>query len=106
MVTDKIIKDGKVAILISPGYGGGWSTWNRDYCPAAIFCPALVEAVELGRPISEIETLAAQLFPGCYTGGCEDLIVKWLQVGDKFRINEYDGSESLELIGSGSWDIA
>ena len=24
----KCIRDGKVAILYSPGYGAGWSTWN------------------------------------------------------------------------------
>ena len=24
---EKVIRDGKVAVLYSPGYGAGWSTW-------------------------------------------------------------------------------
>ena len=27
---EKIIEDGKVAVLVSKGYGAGWSTWNLD----------------------------------------------------------------------------
>ena len=27
---NKIEKDGNVAVLYSPGYGAGWSTWNDD----------------------------------------------------------------------------
>ena len=27
---NKLIRDGKVAVLISPEYGAGWSTWNYD----------------------------------------------------------------------------
>lgn len=26
----KLIRDGKVAVLVSPGFGAGWSTWNGD----------------------------------------------------------------------------
>ena len=25
---EKVVRDGKVAVLVSPGYGAGWSTWN------------------------------------------------------------------------------
>ena len=27
---EKIIEGGKVAVLVSKGYGAGWSTWNHD----------------------------------------------------------------------------
>jgi hypothetical protein len=27
---EKVIRDGKVAVLYSPGYGAGWYSWNRD----------------------------------------------------------------------------
>jgi hypothetical protein len=30
MIVEKYIKDGKVAVLYSAGYGAGWSTWNYD----------------------------------------------------------------------------
>ena len=29
-MTEKYIKDGKVAVAYSPGFGAGWSTWNDD----------------------------------------------------------------------------
>ena len=29
-MVEKLERDGKVAILYSPGYGAGWSTWNDD----------------------------------------------------------------------------
>lgn len=28
---DKVIKDGKVAVLYSPGFGAGWFTWNNHH---------------------------------------------------------------------------
>jgi hypothetical protein len=27
----KVIRDGKVAVLISDGYGAGWYSWNKKY---------------------------------------------------------------------------
>ena len=29
-MSDKVIRDGKVAVIISPGFGAGWSTWADD----------------------------------------------------------------------------
>ena len=29
MTIDKAINDGMVAILYSPGFGAGWSSWNQ-----------------------------------------------------------------------------
>ena len=42
---NKITKDGMVAVLISPGYGAGWYTWNSNL-PGLVFNPTLVEMVE------------------------------------------------------------
>jgi acetyl-CoA acetyltransferase len=51
---EKVIRDGKVAILYSPGFGAGWSTWN-SYSNEMIFDPDIVNvnggAVELGHPL-------------------------------------------------------
>ena len=41
---NKLIVDGKVAVLISPGFGAGWYTWNYDY-PEILFDPAIVKLV-------------------------------------------------------------
>lgn len=37
---DKVIRDGMVAVIYSPGYGAGWSSWNRDY--PLLWCLILV----------------------------------------------------------------
>jgi hypothetical protein len=44
----KVIRDGKVAVLYSPGFGAGWYSWNSSV-PQCLFSPeivAMVEAVE------------------------------------------------------------
>jgi hypothetical protein len=90
---EKVIRDGKVAILYSPGFGAGWSTWNTEY-PAMIFDPEIVEAVEGGNTEKAAE-IAERKYPECYTGGAGDLTISWLPVGTGFYIKEYDGSESV-----------
>lgn len=92
----KVIRDNKVAILTSSGYGAGWYTWNTSH-PELIFHPKLVEMVEQGRH-KEIDEDWVEEHLGIkdvYTGGAKDLEIKWLEVGTPFAIEEYDGSERL-----------
>ena len=107
MSVAKVIRDGKVAVLISPGYGAGWSTWaNAGNEQRMLYSPEMVAAVERGDGLKELEALAASLFPGDYFGGLRGLCVEWVPVGQAFRIREYDGSESLELSADVPWEVA
>lgn len=45
---EKVIRNGKVAILISPGFGAGWYSWNTDH-KELLFHSKLVEMVEQNR---------------------------------------------------------
>lgn len=45
MSENKVIRDGKVAVVYSPGFGDGWYTWNMD-CPELLFDPIIVQCVE------------------------------------------------------------
>ncbi len=95
-MTDKVIRDGMVAVLISPGFGAGWSTWNHG---AGLFEPMVVEWLENGCPYS-VEELEQRLkeklgIDYFYTGGEDGLLIKWLPVGTKFLVQEYDGSEYI-----------
>ena len=47
---EKVIRDDKVAVLYSPGYGAGWSTWcsNDDLIETLLFHPLIVKKVESG----------------------------------------------------------
>lgn len=92
---NKVVRNGKVAVLYSPGFGAGWYSWNPDY-KELLFHPLLVDMVESNR-IGEIddEWVKENLGIDIYTGGASDLTIKWLDEGTHFDIDEYDGSESI-----------
>ena len=96
---EKVIRDGKVAVIISAGWGAGWSTWHGH--KELIFHPKLVEWVESEQPtvvaISTIlkEILGEKEAEGIYLGGVMDLSITWIPEGTKFKIEEYDGSEYI-----------
>jgi hypothetical protein len=104
---DKVIRDGKVAVLVSRGYGAGWSTWT-DEIETYLFHPKLVQMVEEERH-SEITTEWMEQELGLdvsYTGGTDGLEIQWVPVGTKFVIHEYDGHESLKTIDDFYWMTA
>jgi hypothetical protein len=92
----KVVRDGKVAVLYSPGYGAGWSTWGAPQ--ELVFDPEIVALVEADKH-DEVPALLSARGYDFYAGGAEDLSIKWLPEGTAFRINEYDGNESVEVIG-------
>ena len=102
---EKVIIDGKVAVLVSHGFGAGWSTWNYQY-PEMLFDPEIVQLIEENASTIRIESQAAVSYPDCYIGGVDDLIVQWIPQGTQFRINEYDGDESLEIRNDIQWNTA
>ena len=90
----KLIRDGKVAVLVSPGFGAGWYTWH--HVEELIYDPSIVEWLEQGN-MPKIEAYLALKYKDEYFGGLEDLVVEWVPEGARFRIDEYDGAESLVL---------
>lgn len=102
---ERCVRDGRVAVLVSPGFGAGWFSWHG--IEALLFDPAVVELVESGADSSVIEQYCEELYGDePYFGGAGDLIVEWVPVGARFRIHEYDGSESLVLESEEEWFVA
>lgn len=104
---NKIERDGKVAVLYSPGYGAGWSTWagNADR-ELLCFDARLVQLVLDGKHVECFE-LAEKLCSSYYPGGTHnELEVTWVPKGVAFEINEYDGSESVHIIGDRTYMVA
>lgn len=95
MTMEKVIKEGRVAVLYSPGFGAGWYSWNPSH-KELVFHPKLVQMVEDKRQ-KEItdEWVLQELGIDIYTGGAEQLRIEWIDEGTAFRIDEYDGSESI-----------
>lgn len=102
---EKVILDGKVAVLVSAGFGAGWSSWNYQY-PEMLFDPKIVAMVETEQSVEAILAYCEVKYPEGYFGGAGDLEVRWLPVGTCFRVHEYDGSESLEIKEDMHWEVA
>lgn len=104
-MAEKLIKDGKVAVLYSPGYGAGWYSWNND--ERLLFHPEIVQKVldDKNNEITE-EFILNLIGLDIYTGGACDLKVKWIEEGTFFEIDEYDGSESIRLKENDEWIVA
>lgn len=96
---DRVVRDGTdTGVLVSPGYGAGFTTWNS----ISPFQPLAVMAVLLKRKDliqnateEELETMGDR---DAYLGGADDLTVEWLPFHTRFRIEEYDGSEYLRTL--------
>ena len=101
---EKLIVDGKVAVLVSSGFGAGWSTWmnNED----VVFDPVIAQMCLDGASDEDIIAVAEQRYPEEYFGGVSGLYVMWVPVGARFRIEEYDGAETLHLEEDYSWYTA
>jgi hypothetical protein len=107
---EKVIRDGKVAIIYHPSFGAGWYTWNErgdfneinpDKYKGMIYHPLIVEKIETNKQ-SEITEEWVKSILGyendkghlCVLAAGE-LEIKWLPVGTRFKIHEYDGSEDI-----------
>lgn len=87
---DKVVRNGEVAVIVSPGFGAGWSTWANDGERAA-FDPDIVAWIEGGK-VGE-----PPVRNGDYAGGLRDAVVMWIPEGTRFYIDEYDGHENLVI---------
>ena len=94
---------GKVGILYSPSYGAGWSSWGDS---SMAMDQELAKAIEEEAEFSEIKRIAEKNYSGQYFGGLRDLCVEWVDEGTQFRIEEYDGAESILFNTGDIWQTA
>ena len=101
----KVIRNGQVAVLYSPGFGAGWYTWHGIL--DLVFDPSIVTWVEEGTndAYDKIEEYVTLKYPDAYIGGLRDLSILWLPNGTEFRIEEYDGNEKVEIKDKISWIV-
>lgn len=91
-------KKGEIKVLISPGYGAGWSTWDTNSINLAVdkriveFFESHGRNVERDKLIDFLESIG---YNDVYIGGWWDIVIKTVKPNERFLINEYDGSESL-----------
>ena len=108
----KVRRDGKVAVLVSSGFGAGWFTWHD--CEELLFDPVVVELVEQWSKDPHSYQYSAQIEEYClrvygediYLGGIDGLYVVWVNEGEEFFIEEYDGAENIKLKSDIGWSVA
>lgn len=113
---DKVIKDGMVAVLVSPNFGSGWSTYASGVsAEEMMYCPEIVEFILTHaneregltlEQYKELKKIARKLFPEQWLLGLGGIMVEWIPVGTKFYIDEYDGSETLVKLDTVKYFIA
>lgn len=80
----------QVALIYSPGYGGGFSSWDTKY-PGCIYCPELALGILNGG--TNLHEIVERLFPGLYVDWESGLRVEWVELGKPYYLHEHDGSE-------------
>lgn len=102
---DKLIRDGKVAVLYSPGWGAGWYSWHG--VEELLYDPSVVSMLESKSSGESILAYCHEKYgEDAYFGGIDDLTIEWVPIGREFVIREEDGSESIEYKDEISWHVA
>lgn len=97
----RLTKNGQTAVLISKGYGAGWSTWNGDD-PGLALDGDIAQAI-LNKDKELALKIAHERYGDFYDGGIDGLCVEWIPSDMLFEIDEYDGKETLRLMGDANY---
>ena len=100
---DRVIRDGHVAVIFSPGHGAGWYSWHG--VEALLFDPSIVAWLE-AQELDKIKSYVTLKYPNEYFGGLDNLTIQWIPLGTDFRIDEYDGSETIRFKERERWITA
>lgn len=109
----------EVAVLISHGFGGGWSTWNNselawdkrvvEYVMQYMDSEKWRSCVGIGGT-AEYKDMVKFLKDigygdSIYLGGLRQIEVEWVPIGAHFIIKEYDGNEYVEYRDQTAWMV-
>ena len=100
MSVKTLVENGKMAVAVSPGYGAGWSTWNQKelaYDKDVIELILKYQAKDITE--DEFEECLEELgYCNVYCGGLDQICIQWFSFGSAFRIDEYDGYETIQTL--------
>lgn len=97
---NKLERDGKVAVVISPGHGAGWSTWNDHKFREILCMDAEIAQAVLDENLKEVIRLVKEKCNNRVDvdlGEVDTLRIEWLPKGERFEISEYDGHEEIVI---------
>lgn len=111
------------AVLVSQGFGAGWSTWNQRelaYDSRVVefylthkddeeWMHTVEESGLMSREESFAHKEARKFFESIgynecpYMGGFENIELEWVPCGVIWRMDEYDGAESIVYQAEQDW---
>ena len=100
---ERVIRDNQVAVLYSPGHGAGWYSWHG--VEALLFDPSIVAWIE-AQEHDKILSYVTLKYPNEYFRGLDNLTIQWIPLGTEFRIDEYDGLETIKFKERERWITA
>lgn len=110
----RVEKDGLTAVIYSPGYGAGWSSWaEHAERSLLLFDPHIVDLIlERDAGLIDLATFSQRVEQIWQLKGYQSYLnnqqleIAWVPTGSKFRIHEYDGSETVVLHYEDDWYVA
>lgn len=100
---ERVVRHGRVAVLYHPDYGSGWYTGH--YIEELLFDSNIIEWLE-AKDYDKIKTYLTLKYPQVYLPSIAGLSIYWMPVGSEFRVDEYDGSESIVFKYDERWITA
>lgn len=97
----KQLRNGRICVVYSSEYGAGWYSWHNQL--ELVFDPTIVEMVERNADPSEIEEYCLTAYSYDVSGLADGLDVAYVDPGDRFYIDEYDGLERIVLESTFKW---
>ena len=101
---NKVIENGRVAVLVSSPHGAGWYSWHNNQ--ELLFDPVIVDMVDRNVDYHDIIEYCKKTYGDQYYGGAAGLEIFWVLLGTKFKIDEYDGAETLVTEEDIQWIVA
>ena len=96
MVEKYYNENNELGVLVSGGFGAGWSTWNdKELAYDKRIVEKWLENASSDEMCNYVESLG---YARPYMGGYKQLDLEFVPRGTVFRIHEYDGLESIETI--------
>ena len=90
---DKVIDNGRVAVIISSRFGAGWYSWHGF--EELLYDPVVVDMVINQEDPDKIRLYCEEVYDQEGYFSTDGLEVVWIPIGTRFFIHEYDGQESI-----------